>query len=103
MKARLYYEAHITVEAHTDPAEFETFKRALGPDFKVSRFDEDEVDGYDGKWFASARDEYLEVIEELVAEGIIRLRAAGFVVLRAKIEDTLLDTKYGDVVGRFSI
>lgn len=99
MKARLYFEAHITAEAITHPEGFAFFKEALGDSWKVSRFDEDEVDGYDGKWFASARGVVLHPVETLVAAGVHSLQEAGFTVLRAKIEDTLLDTKHGDTIG----
>lgn len=101
MKARLYFEAHLTVEAQEDPAEFYRMKDLLGPSWKVSRFDEDEVDGYDGKWFASARGEVLSPVENLVANGALTLQSHGFTVMRAKIEDTLLDTKHGDRIGGF--
>lgn len=93
--ARLYYEAHITLEASEEQS-FEDFKIMCGERWKVSRFDEDEVDGYDGKWFASARHGSLETIKEIIASAANILAEHGFFVLRAKIEDTVLDTKYGD-------
>lgn len=99
MKARLYFEAHLTVEAPTKPLEWDSFKAILGDRWKVSRFDEDEVDGYDGKWFASMRGEVLGPVEARVGEAVTALQGIGFTVLRAKIEDTLLDTKHGDSIG----
>lgn len=103
MKARLYFEAHITVDAKEDPSEFYAMKSALGDRFKVSRFDEDDVDGYDGKWFASARGEDLPETEAAVAAAVVCLQHNGFTVIRAKIEDTLLDTKHGDRIGGISL
>lgn len=92
--ARLYLEAHITVEAQ-DLSQWEAFKQAV-PGFKVSRFDEDEVDGYDGKWFASARGTQRFALGKDILAALSRLEHAGFKALRWKVEDTLVDSKYGD-------
>ena len=95
LRARLYFEAHITIDA-SDTLSFEVFKECLTPTWKVSRFDEDEVDGYDGKWFASARDTYYPSIYYLLKLSCEKLKEKGFNVIRYKIEDTLFDSKHGD-------
>ncbi len=102
-KSRLYFEAHITIEAEPDIEEFEEFKESVGPDWKVSRFDEDEVDGYDGKWFASSKHESNEVISHMLESALFRLQKDEFIVIRAKIENTQFDTKYGDSLGSIQI
>lgn len=103
LKSRLYFEAHITIEAEDDHQDFLDFKTAVGEDWKVSRFDEDEVDGYNGKWFASARHDSFREISNMIRTALDRLYEDEFIVIRAKVENTLRDTKYGDVMSEHSI
>jgi hypothetical protein len=96
MTTRLYYEAHITVEASNDVA-FETFAakaRAMG--WRASKFDEDEVDDMNGNWFLSFRDPSLTVTKRFIKEQLVCLRCNGLIPIRWKIEDTVLDSKHGD-------
>ncbi len=97
---RLYYEAHITVR----PPMFGTINWtwfssfAERNQFKASRFDVDEVDQYDGCWFLSARDTNLQALKEKIKIANHSLIDSSFKPVRWKIEDTLLDSKYGDTL-----
>lgn len=95
-RARLYYEAHITVEAGTDDqwGSFSQAARRVG--WRASKFDEDEVDDMSGKWFLSRRHELLDVIEQTIVGTVRAIEDLGMIVIRYKIEDTLLDSKHGD-------
>lgn len=96
-KAKLYFEAHITVDQKAD--EFWTeFVNIYPSYFRHSKFDVDDVDNYHGKWFMSARSEELESMKELIKNAIDILNTFGYNVVRWKIEDTLLDSKYGDIL-----
>jgi hypothetical protein len=92
---RLYCEMHITVE----PSVMSTQEfRELNADdtWRFSSFDEDDVDGIEGKWFLTARaNTQSEAMTELLTK-VDELRDAGHTVSRAKIEDTVFDTKHGD-------
>lgn len=63
MKARLYFESHITCESESLTCWEEFADIANKFDWKPSRFDQDDVDGYHDKWFLSARDEDLETLK----------------------------------------
>lgn len=99
MRARLYYEAHVTVE---NAGEWEAFKSLWADGWRVSRFDEDEVDDYHGKWFMSCRHEDLDMIRKFVAGAVKLLEIRGYTVLRWKVEDTVLDSKHGDRLEELS-
>jgi hypothetical protein len=93
---RLYFEAHITVEA-SPVHHWDSFAaRARLEEWRASKFDEDEVDDMSGQWFLSARSPRLETIKASMLRMLGLLRDAGLTVLRFKIEDTVLDSKYGD-------
>ncbi len=93
--ARLYYEAHITVDAGDD---WQHFIETVPSSYRCSKFDEDQVDNYHGKWFCSARGTALEDFKGDLSETINTLTENGYNVIRWKIEDTLLDSKHGDVL-----
>lgn len=97
---RLYYEAHVTFEASSDDDwdGFATVVKELG--WRASRFSDDDVDHYEGKWFISARHSQLDAIAESLRVVIKDLRSEGFnlTVVRYKLEETLLDSKYGDTL-----
>lgn len=94
--SRLYYEAHITIEPKPGMA-FDDFRRGFQNDlWRVSAFAEDDVDQIVGKWFITSRAKSHSHMVRMVRTMCQGLRANGFQVLRAKIEDTLLDTKHGD-------
>lgn len=95
-KSRLYYEAHITVDAGTDFQEF--LDLCERNSWRGSRFDQDEVDDYHGKWFASWRHEEYGVIAASLLNLLAIMQVNGLKVLRYKIEDTLLDSKHGDTL-----
>lgn len=99
-QTKLYFEAHVTVRPHkVAPELWETFvKRAEYNNMRASRFDVDEVDHYDGAWFLSARDTDYNKLFELIRGCKESLEALGYEFIRAKIEDTLFDTKHGDVL-----
>jgi hypothetical protein len=97
MRARLYYEAHVTVEdSGVDWPEFAAAARHNG--WRASRFSEDEVDDMSGKLFLSARDQDLATITGLIDKEVRELEDAGLRVLRWKIEDTVADSKHGDLL-----
>jgi hypothetical protein len=96
MAARLYYELHITCEAGED---FELFRRIANHlDWRASRFSEDDVDDYHGKWFMSARVHLMMAAHALLEITMQSLSAAGITVIRWKVEDTLFDSKHGDTI-----
>ncbi len=102
-QSRHYHEAHITIEPVPDTgpghAEFDIFRDAFADDtWRVSTFAEDDVDHIEGKWFITCRHESLLEITEMVSAMTNRLLDAGLTVLRAKIEDTIIDTKHGDTL-----
>ena len=92
-----YHEAHITVEPMLASLTFDLFRERYADEaWRVSAFSEDDVDHIGGKWFLTARHKSYREMRGMVASKVGQLREAGLTVLRAKIEDTLLDTKYGD-------
>jgi hypothetical protein len=98
-KAKLYFESHITVE-RADLSRWQTFESiSWVKDWKPSRFDQDDVDGYHDKWFLSARDQDLETLKGRIKDTIDSLTSVGFEVIRWKIEDTVMDSKYGDTLN----
>jgi hypothetical protein len=99
-EARLYFEAHITVdrpELKSDKWNI-FFLIGMREDWKCSKFDQDDVDGYHDKWFMSARDTDFEQLKTCMKDTIQKLTSHGFNVIRWKIEDTVLDSKYGDTL-----
>lgn len=94
--ARLYYELHITLDAGDN---FDDFLKICNKmDWRGSRFSEDEVDHYHGKWFASNRCTRESSIKIWLKQAIEAFQEAGYTVVRWKAEDTLLDSKYGDLL-----
>lgn len=102
---RLYFEAHITVDPkpteemyrNKNLADYGIFCNAaeiLG--WKCSKFDHDDVDNIVGMWFMSAKADTWDEIKELTQYAVESLEAAGWTVARAKIENAVWDTKYGD-------
>lgn len=105
MKSLLYFEAHITCDAAApyDSVSIEDSWQDFCYisklfDWKASKFDQDDVDGYHDKWFMSARGYELEGVKKRVKETIESLSLNGFNVIRWKIEDTILDSKHGDTL-----
>jgi hypothetical protein len=99
-RSERYYEAHVTVDAPVaaqDEENWQEFKFLAGPlGWRASKFSEDEVDDYHGKWFLSARGEILEDVIMSVETVVVALSGYGYKVLRWKVEDTVLDSKHGD-------
>ncbi len=95
--ARHYYELHITLDAKDNFDNFLNFCNKI--EWRGSRFSEDEVDHYHGKWFASARCHRESSIKIWLKEAINAFQEAGYNVIRWKAEDTLLDSKYGDTLS----
>lgn len=99
---RLYFEAHITtrppdVKVSEAKDMWDTFSRnAEVNGWRASRFDIDEVDHYDGAWFLSGRDQNYDLLMERMKRMGTLLQGSGFEFIRAKIENTLFDTKHGD-------
>lgn len=96
--SRLYYEAHITVEGGAE-AEWPAFVASANAHaWRASKFEVDEVDHYDGAWFLSFRSEKLDIIARAVDSMVIDLATSNYTVRRWKIEDTLFDSKHGDIL-----
>lgn len=94
--SRLYFEAHITLEPKAG-CDFDTFRRGFQNDlWRVSAFAEDDVDNIVGKWFITSRSKSEVTMVNMVRTMCSALKSQGFTVLRAKIEDTIIDSKYGD-------
>lgn len=94
---RLYCEMHITVE----PAVMSTqeFRELVaGDDWLFSAFSEDDVDGIQGKWFLTSRAPTQAQAMTMLVDKVTELRDLGLTVSRAKIEDTVFDTKHGDIL-----
>lgn len=92
---RLYCEMHITIE----PAVMSTgeFRELVVDDnWLFSAFSEDDVDGIQGKWFLTSRAPTQAEAMTLILDKVTELRDLGLTVSRAKIEDTVFDTKHGD-------
>lgn len=99
--SRLYYEAHITVDSDKPIQQgkvFSDFSEMTSKDFKTSMFDEDNVDDYNGKWFASARSTNLDLMKLKIKNQVDFYNKNNYPVIRWKIEDTVLDSKYGDTL-----
>jgi hypothetical protein len=98
-RSRLYYEAHVTVEAGSEGDDWTIFASgARSRGWRASKFDEDEVDDMSGKWFLSFRDPELSRTKYHVRRCVEALESSGRTVLRWKIEDTVLDSKHGDTL-----
>lgn len=98
--ARLYYEAHITVEPlDAESFGYSDFVDAIEQDHKnwrASKFEHDDVDNIADKWFLSAKSNHLPAMKWAVSTMLADLRGHGFVIERWKIEEAVLDSKYGD-------
>lgn len=98
--ARLYYEAHITVEPlEAESFSYSDFADAIAQDHKswrASKFEHDDVDNIADKWFLSAKCNELDAIKWAVRTMLADLRSHGFVIERWKIEEAVLDSKHGD-------
>lgn len=99
---RLYCEMHITVEPKrltVGPGSEQMFRDLHADEaWRFSSFSEDDVDGIQGKWFLTARaDTQAEAMAQLL-DKVEGLSNGHFTVLRAKIEDTVFDTKHGDLL-----
>lgn len=94
---RLYCEMHITVEpAVMSTTEFREL--VAGDDWLFSAFSEDDVDGIQGKWFLTSRAPTQAQAMTMLVDKVTELRDLGLTVSRAKIEDTVFDTKHGDIL-----
>lgn len=104
--ARLYYEAHITVEVpdsawqYAEKFGYEAFcVAAEGMGWKASKFEYDDVDNIAGMWFMSAKDNVRDNLKKDVYNTLEALEGFGLTVARWKIEKAILDSKYGDQKG----
>lgn len=102
---RLYFEAHITVDPkpteemyrNKNLRDYSVFVTAAGHlGWKCSKFEHDDVDQIAGMWFMSYKTWDFQEMREAVTTAVETLEAAGWTVARAKIENAVWDTKYGD-------
>lgn len=100
---RLYYECHVTIEPVFDERlqAAETLAKMYG--FKIASLlmqkraeDTPERSKYDT--FMTGHDRRYGPLHERMRGLCLALRAHGFIVHRAKIEDTIFDTKHGDAI-----
>ena len=101
-KTRLYYEAHITVQAQPGTEGFANFAEVCEKaEWKASVFGEDYVDGEAGQWFASWRGPKRKMTFKRVQAAVAALTEKGYVVTRWKVEETVADSKEGDKLEDF--
>lgn len=97
-----YYEAHVTIEPVFDDRLEELARIASTCGFRVAdllmkkRKDATPVRS-DCDTFCTSRHEDLAMIELRTSTVVRRLTAAGFIVWRYKIEDTIIDSRHDDV------
>src|SRR6478736_199900 len=94
-ETRLYYEAHINFP-HPTEEQAEKVREICSRQmfWKMATFEmhKDQVP----TGFCTGRNRVKEEIQAEVLQVITEMEAAGIEVLRWKIEDTVLDSKYGD-------
>lgn len=99
-----YYEAHVTIEPVFDDRLEDLVRIANANGFRVAdllmkkRKDATAVRS-DCDTFCTARHEDRAMIEMRTSNAVRSLTAAGFVVWRYKIEDTIIDSRHDDVFG----
>jgi len=103
LASRLYFESHVTIEPVFDErlqraAEIARDHRFRIADLLMQKRKEDTPERSKHDTFMTGRDKSLDVLDTHMRELVAHLEAEGFQVWRAKIEDTLFDTKYGDVL-----
>lgn len=101
--AKLYYEAHVTIEPVFDAAREQADILAREHSFKLAHLlmqkrelDAPERSKHDT--FMTAHSRELEELIERTQSLIIALKAAGYKVWRYKIEDTVLDSRAQDTL-----
>jgi hypothetical protein len=101
--ARLYYEAHITVEPYELGGDLDkTMQVACDMwDMRVSTFLMVDPTGERPRAFTSLRGRAYNDVYERMRLAVSFLKANGHTVLRYKIEDTLFDSKRGDTFDPF--
>lgn len=109
MEARIYYEAHVTIEPLNDltrPAvqtlcDRHGFKIA---EFLMQRADSaaPDVPANDPNSFVSCRETNKTTMIRRITYLVLDLRKAGIEVRRYKMEDTLVDSRHGDEWGLLS-
>jgi hypothetical protein len=99
----LYYEAHVTIEPVWDERLAEFKRIAEDEDFRVADLlmqkrveDTPERSKFDS--FCTGRNNDRHALTGNMIRLILNLKAAGFQVWRYKIEDTLMDSRYQDVL-----
>lgn len=103
MESRLYFECHITISPVFDDKLIEATRIAKFHGFSVAellmqRRKEDTAERSKFDTFMTGRSKQYESLHFRAKNLVVALTAAGFDVWRTKIEDTLLDTKCGDVL-----
>lgn len=101
--SRLYYECHVTIEPVFDAklaladiiAKKHHFKLA---DLLMQKRKEDTPERSRHDTFMTGHHKEYEVLFDRMVALIKDLKANGFQVWRAKVEDTLFDTKHGDLL-----
>lgn len=103
----LYYESHVTIEPVFDDR-LDRFRELVKiDDFRAADLlmqkrleDTPERSKYDT--FCTGRSSDLNHLREHMISLVKRLQAEGFTVWRYKIEDTLMDSRYDDVLSLLS-
>jgi len=100
--AKLYYEAHITIEPVFDDRRLAASAIAISYGFKLAdllmkKRSEDTEERSAKDTFMTGHSKSRLDIESRTRDTILHLQRAGYKVWRYKIEDTLLDSRIKDV------
>lgn len=102
--AKLYYEAHVTIEPVFDEARERANLLAKEHRFKLAyllmqKREHDAPERSKHDTFMTAHGQNLEELIERTQSLIMALKTAGYKVWRYKIEDTVLDSRAHDALG----
>jgi hypothetical protein len=95
---RLYYEAHITIDPVDDVDRAQANDIGTSYGFRLAKLLMDKGVPSQLDTFLTGRGKEYEDILARTRMVVDSLKRSGFVVRRAKIEDTLLDTNHGDLL-----
>lgn len=101
MKARLYYEMHVTIEPVFGERQLaaKTIAAAHGfsmADLLMQKNRQPTEERSDKDMFITGHAENLNKATERVTNVVREFRSAGFRVWRYKVEDTIIDSRMGD-------
>lgn len=104
MKAKLYYEAHVTIEPVFNERRAQAAELASSQGFRLAdllmkkRQQDTEVRSKNDT-FMTGHSKELSDITARLSRLVVSLQAEGFAVWRYKIEDTVMDSRSRDELG----